>query len=366
MDSPLKTNPLVSVVLPVYNCEKYIKEAVTSVLEQTYSNLEIIIIDDCSTDKTSEILHSFKDERLIIARNEENLKIAKSLNKGMSLATGKYIARMDADDICHPTRFEKQVAFLEENKDTDILGTNIVFIDDKSKVQGKFVSLPTGKHLTKFLLSRMSVIAHPTVMMRASVRNDFEDLYKENYPHAEDYELWLRLSKKFNISNLNDYLLWYRIHPNSITQKNYSLAIDSMHRAIEEHNPLKLDEIDPQVMRFIRKPQGIKTKSDHLKVLNVWAEAIDKLQSENELTRTEELQLLKWHHVFFLLTMIHTLINLRQIHFAAIKLFMSQKRFAWRVIGGLFVDSFFIFYHKSYRLLMPHKIYPKSLLSKKA
>src|SRR5690606_13489679 len=115
---------LISVVLPAYNAELYIKEAIDSVLAQTFTNFELIILNDGSTDKTEEIILSYQDSRIVYVKNEHNLGLIGTLNKGMALAKGKYIARMDADDICFPERFEKQVAFLEKNKEYIICGTS--------------------------------------------------------------------------------------------------------------------------------------------------------------------------------------------------------------------------------------------------
>ncbi len=119
------SNPLVSVLIPCYNVEKFVEESVNSILNQTYTHIEVIAINDCSTDRTGEILYSLakEDPRITVISNEENLKLIKTLNKGIKLCSGEYIARMDSDDIALPTRIEKEVDFLEKNKDHDIVST---------------------------------------------------------------------------------------------------------------------------------------------------------------------------------------------------------------------------------------------------
>ncbi|HGF9542707.1 TPA: glycosyltransferase family 2 protein, partial [Acinetobacter baumannii] len=121
---------LVSVVLPAYNAELYLKEAIDSVLSQTFTDFELIILNDGSIDRTEEIILSYNDSRIVYVKNEKNLGLIGTLNKGINLAKGKYIARMDADDICLPERFKKQVDFLEKNNEIDLIGTNAIKINN--------------------------------------------------------------------------------------------------------------------------------------------------------------------------------------------------------------------------------------------
>lgn len=170
MAEKLKNNPLVSVIIPCYNAEKYIEQAVHSIIKQTYKNLEIIVTDDCSTDKTFEILQRLakEDSRIKLYKNETNLKIVKTLNNQISQVNGKYIARMDADDISLPKRIEKQVEFLENHTDYGFCGTNAYHIDENGKTIGKSV-LPETFEDNKFFLKFYSTFYHPTVMIRSDV-----------------------------------------------------------------------------------------------------------------------------------------------------------------------------------------------------
>lgn len=199
--------PLISVLLPVYNCEKYIFEAVESILTQTYTNFELLIIDDCSTDTTLQICKSFKDDRIIIIEKEKNSGYTNSLNYGFSIAKGKYIARMDGDDISLPMRFEKQVAFMEVNEDVVVCGTNFSIID-----KDEIFILPEFNEQLKVRLLYGNCLGHPTVMMRKSVLKDNHIIYDTQMEPAEDYALWVQLVVFGKLHNLQECLLKYRVH----------------------------------------------------------------------------------------------------------------------------------------------------------
>lgn len=205
-------SPLVSIIIPCYNAEKYVESAVRSIMNQTYKNLEIILTDDCSTDGTFAILEKLtvEDSRIKLYKNETNLKIVKTLNKMIQLASGKYIARMDADDISLPERIEKQVEFLEENPDIAFCGTNAFIINENSKRTGK-TSLPITAESNKFFLQFYSTFFHPTVMLCSEIYK--QNLYDEDFLYAEDYELWARMIFQENLKgvNLSERLFEYRI-----------------------------------------------------------------------------------------------------------------------------------------------------------
>lgn len=162
--------PLVSVLMPAYNAEKYITEAIESILNQTYKNFEFIIIDDCSTDKTWKIIQKYqkKDQRIIIFRNKENLNLGKTLNLGINNAKGKYIARMDADDISLPYRLEMQVKFLEDNPRVGIVGSNLIIIDKNNyPIATRRYPLKDKDIRNKIFL--YNPFAHPVIMYRKNV-----------------------------------------------------------------------------------------------------------------------------------------------------------------------------------------------------
>lgn len=206
-------SPLVSVIIPCYNAEKYVEEAVRSIMNQSYKNLEIIVTDDCSSDNTLMILETLaaEDSRIKVIKNKENLKIVKSLNNMIEIAQGKYIARMDADDISLPERIEKQVNFMEENPEYGVCGTNALHIDENGKIIG-YRRLPNTDEEISFFKIFYSPLYHPSVLYVANLVK--ENLYSSDYPIAEDYELWFRLQdgEKIKFYNIQDFLLQYRIN----------------------------------------------------------------------------------------------------------------------------------------------------------
>jgi len=210
--------PSVSVILPAYNCEKFIGKAIQSVLQQTLSDFELIIINDGSTDNTEFIIQEFKDPRVVYLKNPENKGLIYSLNSAISLSKAKYIARMDADDICLPERLARQKTFLDEKKDIAVVACTVDIIDDKEEKKGVWEldrQTITPEQIKEAIL-KQNCIAHPTVMMRSEIIKQLK--YKEYQKNIEDYDLWLRLlNRGYRIAKLNETLLLYRIHSTSIT-----------------------------------------------------------------------------------------------------------------------------------------------------
>lgn len=215
--------PKLSVIMSVYNSEKYLKESIESVLQQTFSDFEFIIIDDASTDNSLNILKEFqkKDNRIIIIKNKYNLKICDSLNKWLKIAKAELIARMDGDDICFLDRFQKQVSFLEKNKNIWVLWWQIEIIDEKSKKiwEKKY----PVKNLKKQIFFRNPFL-HSSVIIRRKCFDDFW-FYDNEFLYSEDLELWIRFWQKYDFSNLNDFILKYRISSESSTIKNQKSMI---------------------------------------------------------------------------------------------------------------------------------------------
>lgn len=215
-------SPLVSVLMPVYNGEKYLHEAIDSILNQSYTNYEFIIINDGSTDNTEKIILSYNDPRIIYVKNEKNLRLIKTLNKGIDLAKGEYIARMDADDISMPNRFEKQVTCFITNKEIDIVNTQYYLLDDDGKsYRIDKTNLLIRTEAVKYLSIFQTHIAHPAVMIRASILKRFKYLENETIEHIEDFDLWNRLFASGKCCyTIPDYLLYYRMNPTSVTNIN--------------------------------------------------------------------------------------------------------------------------------------------------
>lgn len=212
--------PVVSVVMPVYNAEKYVTEAIESILNQTFNDFEFIIIDDGSSDRSVEIIKGYEDPRIRFIRHEENVNLVGTLNEGIGLSNGKYIARMDADDISDPQRLRKQVDFLENHPEVGATGT-----------WANAINHPEWSHLHYFITDeeiRIRMVeqipfAHPTVMMRKDVLEAHNLKYDQEF--LEDYRLWFELSKVTLLANVPEYLLNYRFH-----EKQFSKRFQKFHR----------------------------------------------------------------------------------------------------------------------------------------
>lgn len=216
--------------MSVYNGEAYLKESIESILNQTFTDFEFIILDDCSTDNSAEIIKSYNDKRIVYVRNEKNLGLAASLNKGIRLAKGEYIARMDDDDISLPERFEKQVKFLDDNLEYGVVGAWIQ-VFGKIKRINKFYS-DTQKNFYIFLISKV-MVSHPVVMFRKSIMVDNNIFYDEMFRAAQDYKLWNDLKYVTKITNLQEVLLHYRVHENASTLKKRAEQKDNKFKIIK-------------------------------------------------------------------------------------------------------------------------------------
>lgn len=217
--------PKISVLLPVYNCELYIREAVDSILNQTYTDFELLIIDDASSDRTVSLIESYNDSRIELIEKTLNTGYTNSLNLGLQLAKGKYIARMDGDDICLPERFAKQISFLEANSDVIVCGSWFSLIGSD-----RIVKVPESHEDIKVALLKGNCFAHPSVMIRKQSLEMFSIVYDVSKEPAEDYDLWARLVTKGKLYNLQEVLLDYRTHSNQVTKKHSDKQKDSVMR----------------------------------------------------------------------------------------------------------------------------------------
>lgn len=245
--------PKISVIMPVYNSEKYIREAVDSILNQTYRDFELLAIYDNGTnDSTPEILkeYSRKDARIKPINIKEERGLVKSLNYGIKVAKGKYIARMDADDISLVERFEKQVMYLESNDKVSILKTKLIVFGNENeennrKVEKWFNTEFVDDNIIEILFQG-NVIGHPSVMMRRSIFNDLKG-YNEEFTEAEDYDLWLRALKKgYKFACLNETLFKYRFfsdskssRANNMTKFNILAKLDFLYEKIYCKNTMR-------------------------------------------------------------------------------------------------------------------------------
>lgn len=243
--------PLVTVILPVYNAETHLAEAVNSILSQTYNNFKLLAIDDGSNDHSLSILQTAqqKDNRVQIITRPNRGLIA-TLNEGIDLAEGKYIARMDADDISLPKRLEKQVQLLESQSDVGICGCMYKFTGASN--DNVHVYLKHDYIATRLLFG--VPFAHPSVMFRKSLFDENNLRYSSNYIHCEDYELWTRCIKLTKFSNVEEHLFLYRIHDSQISVVNKSITLGK-HISISKKLLSEFDLIltDKETLAFIGK-----------------------------------------------------------------------------------------------------------------
>ena len=202
-------DPEVSVIVPVYNAERYLKDTIISVLGQTFRNFELVVIDDGSVDGSADVLAVITDGRMRILRHEKNLGLSAARNAGIQEAKGKYIAWLDADDISHPRRLEKQVRLLDSRPEIGICGTWVRTIGD---APGDEWHYPTDSNFLRCRMIFDDPLATSSVMLRKEVLSAGAMRFALNYPPAEDYELWERLSHNWDITNVPEVLTYYRVH----------------------------------------------------------------------------------------------------------------------------------------------------------
>ena len=202
--------PRVSVILPVYNCEKFLLDAIESILNQTYSDFELLVIDDASTDGTRSILMGQSDHRIRVLRNERNRGIPFCRNLGVREAKGEYIFPMDADDVAVANRVEVQVQYLEENLNTYLVGSNVIIIDENGRELRQESFPQTNRDIMKTIFVHNPFV-HSTVAIRATAFREC-GLYDERFPMGEDYELFLRLASRYAVANLPQPLVKRRVH----------------------------------------------------------------------------------------------------------------------------------------------------------
>lgn len=207
--------PRVSVAMAVYNGERFLRDAIDSVLAQTLEDFELIIVDDGSADSTAEILAGYGDERVVVITNGENVGLTRSLNRCLERARGEYVARMDADDVCYARRLERQAAYLDRHPTVGFLGTHTERIDERGRCVG-VNRPPSGASRLRWRLLLGTPIAHPSVMFR---RRLVEALggYNDSLRYAQDHDLWVRLSFESQPANLSEPLLRLRRHGESIS-----------------------------------------------------------------------------------------------------------------------------------------------------
>ena len=261
---------MISVILPAYNAHKYLREAVDSILNQTYKDFELIIIDDGSSDSSSEIIESYNDSRIRFFKNGENKGLIYTLNRGITLANGEYIARMDADDISLPTRFEKQVEYMDAHLECIVCGSFIQMFKDTENI-GKPVGVFGDDAILKEYLFRDACFAHPSVMMRTECIKTTGIHYSSEFLHAEDYKFWVDLVPYGAFYNIPEVLLRYRVGENQVSQKYHNIQVRNSSRIRKGYimSAIKNDEFlfdieNGITIDTIKKVKNLRLKTAYL------------------------------------------------------------------------------------------------------
>ena len=219
--------PRVSVVMAVRNGVPYLEQAVDSILAQTFTDFEFVIIDDGSTDSTPEVLQRYQAaDRRVRVYHQENMGLTPSLNRGCARARGAYLARMDSDDIAFRQRLEQQVEFLDRHLEVALVGSSVMRIDELGR-EIKRSTCPTSHAEIVRTLAEYNCFTHPTVMLRKDMLAVVGG-YREAYRQAQDYDLWLRLAERYKLANLADPLLYYRVSVGQVSVRDLEQQIISV------------------------------------------------------------------------------------------------------------------------------------------
>lgn len=268
------SSPTISVLLPVYNAEKYIEEAINSILGQTYQNFELIILNDGSTDSSLTIINQYRDNTKVKIITQENRGLIYTLNKGIDLAQGQYIARMDADDIAHPERFKKQLSLFETNKRLGVCSASTENIGAETGITLR----SADNDILKATLLFWPPFAHPATMIKRSVLSENNIYYREEFKHCEDFDLWSQLAPFCEFSNVTEVMLKYRVHPGQVTNSFSEVVLDAHFRICQRNllaQGVSLEKRD--FLAFIGK---VKHHDGFLKIITIYQKIIkrNKLQ----------------------------------------------------------------------------------------
>lgn len=280
--------PRVSIVMPVYNGEKYLQESVESILNQTFPDFEFIILDDGSLDSTPRLLADYaeRDARLVIHRFAENQGLASALNFGIHQARGEYIARMDIDDVSLPERLEKQVNFMDAHSEIGVCSTGAEFIGERRTKKWHYDTSHDAIHAHMLFVN---AIGHPTVMLRTSVMRKYELEYDPSVRYAQDYELWSRTITKTRFANLPQILLKYRVHSASISVKHSVQQLQMysrIHRQLLAPFGIEFNDAELEIhqkISLIKLETGFRSSMLFLQQVRLWLEKLLRANRNTEL-----------------------------------------------------------------------------------
>ncbi len=252
-------NPLISVIMPMHNNQEHVHLAIESILTQSLSDFEFLIIDDGSQDESCRIIHNVSDPRIQLIENERNIGIARTLNRAISLARGRYLARMDADDVSFPSRLGRQVSFMEKRPEVGVSGSWVYRFGGKRNFVLRY---PVGSSCVRSFLLFGNPLAHPSTMIRRQFLEAEGLSYAPDCPAAQDYELWSRCSHLCELDNIPEPLVKWRVNPMGVTSSQFDLSNDvtlRVQRGWLNKLGLRLDESDLLFHREVGNGSGVRS-----------------------------------------------------------------------------------------------------------
>ncbi len=276
--------PRVTVFIPVYNREKYVGEAIESILDQTFSDFEILLIDDGSTDDSVEIIRSYSDPRIRLTSNKRNFGIPATRNKGVELARGQYIAMLDSDDRAYPNRLEKQVEFLDNHPEYAQVGSWCRMMDAQGHPLKRIKRQPVAPEYIRAQFLFRCAMSNRSIMARTAILQEYQ--YRNDYPRCQDYELHVRLAKNYKLGNLPQCLVFGRIHQQQITGQTLGLG-DTKKKEIISGQLQELDvtfsskDLDPHLTLSRMRKSYFSPDGDYLRWTKDW---LLRLQQANQRT----------------------------------------------------------------------------------
>lgn len=290
--------PKVSVVMPLYNAEAYVKKTIDSILQQTYSDFEIIVVNDASTDRSAEIVKemSENDSRIRLYSNEQNKGIAYTRNRAIELSQGKFIAIMDDDDIAPDYRLKDEVEFLEKNAHIDVVAGNTCIIDENDNVIGMFAPVIRNPKLVKAYLMLGNIIGNSTTMIRREFIEKNKLRYKDNMYGTEDYRFWAECSLYGNISASDKVMLYWRKHNNESNKVKDSIerlqVIQRTQRFLLDANGFSFSSDEYELLFRIFAEEGRVESKEDIQNMFIVLQSILKQAKELELDNVKEIAIM--------------------------------------------------------------------------